>query len=99
MTEMTVEVAGSAEAVVDFQEEDRLLAEAEALAGVTDQCSMLPVVTVENHVKFLLDQQMANRFIAVIVLRKREMEEVIPPDLKGLNLELQVLTKKPSLTH
>ncbi len=56
-----------AEDAADFrEEEDLLLVKTEADA----KCSQLSAQTAEKNVRYLSDQQTANRFIAVSVLKK-----------------------------
>ena len=58
------------------------------------KCLKQHVVTVEKNVKFLLDQQMVNRFIAVTVLRKWETAAEVKEDMmrdQALDLKLRFL--------
>jgi hypothetical protein len=91
-------VAVLVEGVVDSQAEDLHSVEAEASIEVEiDQCLRLLVAIAEKNVKCLSDQQTANRFTAVSVLKKWEAADLMLQDKKEAILEPQVLTKNLSL--
>ena len=85
-----------AEIVTDTNREDGLLlveAIETSVEAETGQCIRLFVVTAEKNVKYLLDRQAANLFIATTVLRKWEAQDRIHRGQTDPILDLRVLIK------
>jgi hypothetical protein len=87
--EAVLAVVASIEVVTgaDSEAEDLLLVVDEAdsadeMTGAHVRCLKLPAVTAEKIVKYLLGQQTASRFTAVIVSKRWVMEEEKCPDVQ-----------------
>jgi len=91
-------VVGAVEASPVVEVDDLHLEAVDLLDETTEaqeKCLKQPAVTAARNAKFLLDQQMANRFTALTVLKKWEMADAVTQDAT----KDQVLDPKLQFLH